>query len=316
MPDMNGYEVAKFIKSYKKTKHLPFIFLTTLISDDEIEKGFELGAADYINKPIKHNEVKARVRAQLKIHKLQKKLFEKIHRIDTQKNIIEKQSKIVILSEMLDSVAHQWKQPISIIKLKADLLGIEYEAGEVNQEYVNEYVKEIDDQILHMTSTLDEFRSFFDPNKLTHKFYVSSLINKMLELIHTDMINEQIKIEINLEHDFEIDCIENEIKHVLLNLISNSKHAFNNRDIPKKNITISLIQDAEDNYLEYSDNAGGISEDVLNKLFKENVTTKFTDSSTGKGMMMSKLILDKYNYSITCKNQNDGASFLIKFNES
>lgn len=314
MPDMSGYEVAKLIKLNKKTKHLPVIFLTALTSDAEIEKGFELGAVDYILKPIKKNEVKVRVKSHLKIYKLQKKLLSKINRIDNQKNIIEKQSKIVALSEMLDSVAHQWKQPISIIKLKADLLGIEFQAGEVNEEYINKYVKELDEQIVHMSSTLDEFRSFFDPNKQAHKFNVSSLISSTLDLISADMINEQIIIESNTKNDFEIECIENELKHVLLNLISNSKHAFKNRNIYKKAISINLIKDKNVNILEYKDNAGGIPDDVASKLFKENVTSKFTETSTGKGMIMSKLILEKFGYEISFENCEDGVCFSIKFN--
>jgi signal transduction histidine kinase len=213
---------------------------------------------------------------------------------------------------MMDAVAHQWKQPIGIISLKADILKYDYASNEIDEKYIDEFEQSIKNQINHMINTLDEFRTFFRPNKDIKEFDVKEMIEKVLFLLKDELIKNQIVVEVNDYQNFSLNGIENEFKHLILNLINNSKDAFNEKEIKKRKITINLLADDDSKTIEVLDNAGGIPEDIIEDIFKANITSKDEDKGTGIGLYMSSQIAEKHNGTLSVENIEDGAKFIFR----
>ena len=129
----------------------------------------------------------------------------------------------------------------------------------------------------------------------------------------TEFLKNKITIEVNILDDFKIESIENEFKHVILNIINNSKDAFNENSTKDRKIIIFTQKNDSSRKLMIQDNAGGIPEYIISTIFNANVTSKTDGKGTGIGLYMTKQIIEKYSGSINVKNANEGALFTIKF---
>jgi signal transduction histidine kinase len=222
--------------------------------------------------------------------------------IEKQNKIIYQQSKLAAMGEMIDSIAHQWKQPLSVISISVQGLQISKEIyGEVSDESLDEYSNTIKLQIEHLLSTMDEFRNFFRPDIDTQEVVVKDIIDSVLILLNDDIVKNNINIKIIGDTDLTINIIPNEFKHILINIINNAKDAFKNITY-KKVITIDISKIETSIIFNISDNAGGISLDAIDHIFEPNFTTKETESGTGIGLYMSKMIIEKVNGSLSVKN--------------
>jgi len=222
------------------------------------------------------------------------------------------QARLASMGEMMDAVAHQWKQPISTIAMQVEMLEYDFEDELINEDYIKKFIKKINFQISHMTSTLAEFRSFFRPSKNTQDFDVALMIDKVLLLVRDEFMKNSIHITVENSNSFTINGIENEFKHLIINIINNSKDAFIEKGIENRNIYINMISDDNSKILEISDNAGGIPTDVIGDIFKANVTTKVDGKGTGIGLYMSSQIAQKHHGTLRVENTNDGARFIFK----
>ena len=262
--------------------------------------------------------------------KQQKKLLELNEELDEYKNHLEEkvereikkrkekekmllqQSKLAAMGEMMDAVAHQWKQPINVINMQVDMLGYDYEDGRVDEAYIKEYQDMAFSQVQHMIDTLNEFRSFFRPNKQSEEFDVKKMIEKVLLLIKDELIKNNINVVVNSDQNFKILGVENEFKHLILNILNNAKDAFNDKGIKQRDITIDILQDDRSRRIEISDTAGGIEQNIIKDIFKANVTTKEEGKGTGIGLYMSSQIATKHNGTLSVENIDAGAKFVFK----
>ncbi|WP_320033423.1 HAMP domain-containing sensor histidine kinase [Halarcobacter sp.] len=242
---------------------------------------------------------------------LEKKVTEEIEKREKNEKILLEQSKFAAMGEMIDAIAHQWAQPLGILNLKLSMLDLDYKSGQIDDKYIDDFQKKMADVIEHMNTTLNEFRTFFRPNKEQSYFNTREMIDKVLMFIKDEFIKYKIDIEIQEINNFEIMGIENEFKHILLNILNNSKDAFVLKDIKNRKIIIKIYQEDNLNILEISDNAGGIKEDIIDEIFKSNFTTK-KEKGTGIGLYMSCQIAKKNNTRLSAKNIKDGAMFTLK----
>jgi C4-dicarboxylate-specific signal transduction histidine kinase len=243
---------------------------------------------------------------------LEKKVEEEIAKRQEQEKMLFQQSKLAAMGEMMDAVAHQWKQPINIIKMHSDMMQYDFEDGLITQQYVQEFQESMAKQIQHMNSTLDEFRSFFRPNKEAKSFDVKSMIVSTLHLVKDEFIKNNIVVQIHDHSNFQLDGIENEFKHLILNIINNAKDAFNENNTKKRQIDIYLRSSDESKTIEIIDNAGGIPSHVIDDIFKANVTTKEEGKGTGIGLYMSSQIAQKHHGQLSVENVDNGAKFTFE----
>jgi len=244
---------------------------------------------------------------------LEHKVEEEIKKREEKEKMLLQQSKLAAMGEMMDAVAHQWKQPINIINMQVDMMGYDYEDKLIDQKYVDEFQQKVSSQVKHMTSTLNEFRSFFRPNKEESEFDIKAMVDKVLLLVKDEFIKNKITINVNNTNSFSLQGIENEFKHLILNIINNAKDAFNDNNIENRIITINILTNEDSKYLEICDNAGGIPKHVIEDIFKANVTTKEEGKGTGIGLYMSAQIAQKHNGILSVKNENSGAKFTFKY---
>lgn len=224
----------------------------------------------------------------------------------------EQQAKMAAMGEMMDAVAHQWKQPLNAISMMSDMLVEDFKDQQVNKDYIDEFSAGTQTQIEHMINTLNEFRNFFRPKETKESFGIKRSLSSVLILINDEFVKNNINIQIQNDKEILLYGIENEFKHLVLNILNNAKDAFNEREINVRNIFISFSKDDEIIHLEISDSAGGIAPHVINDIFKPEVTTKTQGKGTGIGLYMSTQIAEKLGGKLSVKNIENGASFSLK----
>ena len=225
--------------------------------------------------------------------------------------MLVQQSKMAAMGEMMDAVAHQWKQPLNSISMMTDMLKDDFKDGLVDEEYIADMTETTHMQIAHMVNTLSEFRNFFRPAQDSKDFLTSECIESVQILMKDELLKNTINLTIDIQEDITIFGQINEFKHLFLNLLSNSIDAFNEKEISNREITIRSFIEGENGVIEFEDNASGIPTHVIIDIFKPNVTTKVDGKGTGIGLYMSSQIVEKHNGTIDVNNVNSGALFKI-----
>ena len=227
--------------------------------------------------------------------------------------MLEQQAKMAAMGEMMDAVAHQWKQPLNALSMLSDLLKSDFKDNLVDQAYIDDMTETVQQQIDHMVTTLNEFRTFFRPNKEAEPFGLKRCIQGVQFLVKDEFLKHGIAIHLENHDEIIINGIENEFKHLILNIINNAKDAFNERETLKRDIFIRFFKNTHTVWIEIEDNAGGIPEEVIGDIFKPNVTTKEADKGTGIGLYMSAQIVEKHHGTLRVANTSEGALFTIAF---
>ncbi len=224
--------------------------------------------------------------------------------------MLQQQAKMAAMGEMMDAVAHQWKQPLNALSMFGQMLQMDYEDGIVDKAYIDTLLKDTDEQIDHMISTLTEFRTFFRPDKEPEPFGLKRCIQTVTLLMKDELLRNQIEVKIESEKEIIINGIENEFKHLILNILNNAKDAFNERERKQRAIFIRFFEESGNIILEIEDNAGGIPDDIIQDIFKPNVTSK--EEGTGIGLYMSAQIAQKMNGQLFVSNSDQGAKFTLE----
>ena len=218
--------------------------------------------------------------------------------------IMFQQARLASLGEMLNNIAHQWRQPLGSITMIIQSFQTKMLMGKLTDKFVDEKVNDALLLANNMSQTLDDFKNFFSPNKQKSKFLIKDCIEHSIELSKYSLEKQSIQIKLEIKQNVELNTFYNELSHVFLNIISNSKDALcstvdkNDRIIKiivnkyKQNVVVNLI-----------DNGGGINEEIVPKIFEPYYTTKYKSAGTGIGLYMSKQIIEKHmNGSTSYKN--------------
>jgi len=230
--------------------------------------------------------------------------------------LLEQQSRLASMGEMIDAIAHQWRQPLNSISMMSDMLREDFESGLVNSDYIKELDNTIHIQIDHMVSTLHEFRTFFRPSTKNEEFTMIEVMHSVEVLMKDELISQNILLDVDIDEHIKIFGNKNEFKHLFINLINNSIYAFNDKNINHRKINIRCYEESKNIYIEVEDNAGGISEKVIKDIFKANVTTKEEGKGTGIGLYISEQLVKKNHGTINVYNTNYGALFTITLRQS
>ena len=241
------------------------------------------------------------------------KKWDKRNIIDNDKKdkIIEQQSRLAAMGEMIDAVAHQWEQPLNAISMMIDMLRDDFQSGHVDDDYINDLEQTTHLQIEHMVTTLNEFRNFLRPSTKNENFHINTVVQNVQILMKDELIAQNLHLNLDIDEDTAIFGNKNEFKHLFINLINNSIDAFNEHDIQTREVDIKCYEENDHIYIKVEDNAGGIPKNIINHIFKPNVTTKAEGKGTGIGLYMSSQIVNKNNGTINVHNTNNGALFTI-----
>lgn len=224
-------------------------------------------------------------------------------KLKTQEEILLQQSKMAAMGEMLENIAHQWRQPLSIITTSASGLKIQKEYNNLNDEMLYKSLDDIVEYAEHLSHTIDDFRDFFKKDKEKKVLKISSIIDKCLFLVSSKFKNRRIEVIINVK-DEEVYSIKNDLVQVMINILNNSRDELEKmgENIPRM-IAIDVSSNAECVIIDITDNAGGILDENINKIFEQYYTTKEDSGGTGIGLYMSKNIIENHlNGNLTVKN--------------
>ena len=261
-----------------------------------------------------------------KLQNVNKRLSIRIKRIlekSQQKDrILAQQQKMVSMGQMIENIAHQWRQPLSVISTNASAIKLKKEMNLLKDDELIKTVEQIVNTSKYLSQTIDDFRYFFRPQKDKEIFSLASCIKKCLDLINENFVQNNIKIIYKLE-DINVLGYETELIQVLINILNNSKDAFVQNNIDKKLIFITLKEINKKVHIEIYDNALGVSQIILDKVFEPYFTTKYKSSGTGIGLYMSKEIVTRHmdgdifmdNYEFIYENEKyKGAKLSIVLN--
>jgi len=242
---------------------------------------------------------------------LHEKVKVQVDKLRLQDKILFQQSKLAAMGEIMDAVSHQWKQPLSVIKLTASEIEMAVGLNEFTKEYGLQVSKKIENQVNHLIETIDEFSGFFRPRVNLEEITVKKLIDSTLLLMKDELMRNTIQTTFSGDETLTVNIIPNEFKHVLLNIISNAKDEFVIQN--KKNAKIDFIVEKLDSkiQLKIQDNAGGVPEELIPIIFNAHTTTKSDKKGSGIGLYMSKNIIEKINGTISVENNETGAVFII-----
>ena len=226
--------------------------------------------------------------------------------------LLAEQSKLAAMGEMMGSIAHQWRQPLNTLALKVQFLEDDFEDQIIDMNYLQEYSKESMQLINFMSKTIDDFRDFFRTDKEKTDLSVLECIQRPIEMIKPQLDNLEISLDMTGE-DFTIEAVSNEIQQVILNIINNAKDAIQENSVENGKIQIELEHNNAHGFIKISDNAGGIPNDVINRIFEPYYTTKEQGKGTGIGLYMSKMIIvDNMKGELKAFNTKEGACFEIE----
>jgi signal transduction histidine kinase len=197
------------------------------------------------------------------------------------------------MGEVLESIAHQWRQPLSNISTISTGISLKKELGTLDDKEMIESMNQINDSVQYLSKTIDDFRSFFKPSKEKTYFTIEETFDKSLLVIGSKFRNENIEFIKEIEN-LKILNDNNALIQVFINLFNNSKDAFIENKLSNRLIFLKTYKKDNNVIIEVTDNAGGICEKIIDKVFEPYFTTKEKSLGTGIGLYMSEEIVVKH----------------------
>lgn len=305
MPEIDGYEMCKMIKSNPAYSQTPIIFLTALEKVSDIVKGFEYGAVDYITKPFIPEVLKARVKTHIELKKLHDSILDDLK---AKEEMLFKKSKMAILGEMFENVTHQWKQPLSTINMSCSALQMDIEFDEIDSDEFSNTIDTISTEATYLSQTIDDFRDFARDGMQKESFDLEDAFVQSTKILSQKLKKASIEV-INEIQSIRYNSYKNLLIQVLINILNNSIDATTKAQKKQKWIKAkSLISDNKI-IITVCDNGNGIKIDNIDSVFNKYITTK-NDEESGIGLYMcQQIIQNKYNGKISAYNTQEGACF-------
>jgi len=256
-----------------------------------------------------------------RFYKYKQQVLNHIKKNREKDTMLAQQAKMAAMGEMLENIAHQWRQPLSSISTISTGIKIQYEYAEVNKEDVIKSMNTIATTTKYLSQTIDDFRDYFNPQKDPTFFNLKTIFEKVSDLLEPQLHLKNIQLIKDID-DVYIFGMENEFLQVIINLLNNSKDEFETKEFEKKYIFIDTKVTEDEVSVTVKDNAGGIDEKIIDKVFESYFTTKLKSKGTGIGLYMSKQIIEKHMKGLISVSTEDyiykeknykGATFLITF---
>ncbi len=258
---------------------------------------------------IKMNEAKVLIISQQELLKNQ------INELTQKDELLSVQSKQAVMGEMIEMIAHQWRQPLSTVTLNVSNLQVKKLLGDkIDDEALDKALEDISDTVVYLSSTIDDFQTYFRPIKELSDIEVHELIQKVVNFVLPRLKNTKIYIEINNTNEKEIHLKTylNELIQIILNIVNNAIDALVAHNIENPHIIISVEEKRENIVIIIEDNAGGIKEEDITRIFEPYYSTK-GKNGTGLGLYMSQMLVQKqFNGNIDVVSSNKGSFFSVE----
>ncbi len=257
-------------------------------------------------------EVAERSRAQEDLRKLNETLEQRVRdelALNRDKDhLLIQQSRLAAMGEMVHNIAHQWRQPLNSIAIILGLIQDEYEFHELTKDSLDNSIAEAQGILKQMSTTIDDFRSFFRPDREPELFDVSKSVSRALSILEATMKNSNIQIDPILEEGLMVFGYSSQFAQVVLNILTNAREAIQSRKIEPGKIEMRLSRSEQMAVITIKDNGGGIPEEVIDRIFEPYFTTR--ERGSGIGLYMSRMIIER-NLGGQIRANNDPAGAVI-----
>jgi signal transduction histidine kinase len=244
---------------------------------------------------------------------LEEKIKEEIEKRQEKEKLMLLRSRQAQMGEMISMIAHQWLQPLNTLSLITQNLYLKYQLNQLDDAYIEKFKNNSNRQIAQMSETIDDFRLFFKPKTEKITFDISRTIDHVKAMLLPLYEKEGIVINAEKKEGLMVNGYPNEFVQVLVNIINNARDAIlQNSETVSPQIEVVVRETEEYIYVMVEDHAGGIDEEIIDKIFDPYFSTKAEKNGTGLGLYMSRIIIeDHMGGSIRAENHEDGVRFVI-----
>lgn len=243
---------------------------------------------------------------------LQDKIDNTLSQIRRHDQVLIEKSRLAAMGEMIEQIAHQWRQPLHVLALINQNLYFKTQLKTVTKEDYEEVHDKMNAQLQYMSQTIEDFRNFSKPNKKKERFFVEEAIKSALNLSEGNLKYAKVKVEFHSEEEHAVFGMRHEMMQVFMNLIKNVNDVFLEKEIPEPWIKFSVSEEENQIQIRVEDNAGGIDPEIIERVFQPYFSTKEALGGSGIGLYMSKEIIEKSMLGkISVKNSEVGAVFTI-----
>lgn len=236
---------------------------------------------------------------------------EKAREILKRDEIVQNQSKLAAMGEMVSSIAHQWRQPLNTLSLIIQKYRLAYQSGDLSEESLARSEEKALQLIAHLSQTINDFRFFYKSPEAMADFSLKEGVARACRIMEDSFRDREIILEMELEADGRAFGSINDLTQVVLNLLENSREIFQDRKSPHPRVTLRTFREGENLILSLKDNGGGIHPQVMPRIFDPYFTTRAR--GTGIGLHMCRMIVEnKFRGSILARNWEEGAEFLVE----
>ncbi|WP_455757159.1 PAS domain S-box protein [Sulfurimonas sp.] len=232
--------------------------------------------------------------------------------LEDKEELMIAQSRHAAMGEMISMIAHQWRQPISVISMGANNILADIELDILDEETLKSGAEDIVYQTQELSKTIDDFRNFFRPGKVSEEVFIEDVFFEAIGVIGKSLENNNIELITEFKGSKKITTYSRELMQVIINILKNAKEALVDNKQDAKKISVLLQEEATNISISICDNAGGIKDDVVDKIFDPYFSTKNKVNGTGLGLYMSQTIVEKHLHgSLKAYNKDNGACFTI-----
>jgi signal transduction histidine kinase len=225
-----------------------------------------------------------------------------------QNRLLIQQSRLAAMGAMINNIAHQWRQPLNVLSMIVQNNQLASAANTLDKVSLEQDFEKMMVQIGAMSSTIEDFRGFFSPDKAVQQFALRDSIQSTLSLVKPALKGLEVMLEEG--QGVVVRGYANELVQVLVNVMNNAKDAIRERQIPHGEIVVTTGCDEQWGWVAVRDNGGGVPDAVLPKIFDHFFTTK--EAGSGIGLYMSKMIMNHMGGDIEARNIEGGAEFTIR----
>jgi signal transduction histidine kinase len=255
---------------------------------------------------------------------LQEEVTRKIDELRQKDELLIRKLRMAAMGEMLSMIAHQWRQPLSAISNTLLSIDVRLKMGKydmndpVDRKHFLDFLGQKHDLVMqyitYLSHTIDDFRHFFKPDKKKEVIAITQPVERALKLLESIFAEKGIIIQKEYGTNQEIDMVSNEVMQVILNILKNSEHNFQEKCFPSPLIKISTLEENERVVLKLCDNGGGIPQEHIASIFDPYYSTKDEINGTGLGLYMSKIMIEEHhNGELGAYNTEDGVCFVLSF---
>lgn len=235
---------------------------------------------------------------------LQKRIQEEVAKNRKKDHLLIEQSRIMAMAEMISTIGNQWRQPLTSLSLMIQDTRQAFEFGEMNELYIDQFIKESMTQIQSMLQTINDFRKFYRPTKEKNSFSLGDCIEDALTIFSSNLRKHEIYVDFEYGGQQIVYGSPNELSQVILHVLTLARDAFIVHNIKNRSIKISIHENDSSYLIQISDNTGGLHPALLSKVFEPYTST--SRHGSGIGLYMAKIILNEMNGSIKLKNTEAG----------